>query len=111
MNVNDMGVAELQLAVQELRRYPDEVSRLQIEIKQLKDIVEHALGVLQLDFGYSPENPCRYGHHPLRHQCLWTDAVEALGKIPDVEEHRVAEGGFQVCPWDISRYTACTYHH
>lgn len=61
------------------------------EIDQLKGIVKHALEVLQLDFGYSPENPCRYGHHPLRHQLLWNQAIEVLGEIPDVEKQRVAE--------------------
>ena len=34
MNVNSMGVAELRLAVQDLRRYPAEVQRLQEELAE-----------------------------------------------------------------------------
>lgn len=67
----------------------DEVDRLEAELQKL---ATQALVVLQLDFGYSPGLPCRYGNHPLRHQSLWDQSLRVLeGKIPDVEETRAIE--------------------
>lgn len=68
--------------------------------KDLEFIATQSLIVLQLDFGYSPDLPCRYGQHPMRHSSLWNESLRVLGdenpeiertKLPDVEETREIE--------------------
>ena len=73
------------------RHLQTEVERLRGELTTL---ATQALVVLQLDFGYSRELPCRPRECPLRHQLLWNQSVRLLdSKIPDVEETRTAEAG------------------